>query len=86
MKHPPLIIYTKEEDGQFVSICININFVSQGKTIKESLNKLANGIDSYLSYIAQYHADELDKYLKRDVHPDIAVEFISNLKNRGIII
>ena len=74
--------YTKqEEDGRFVSICVNLSLFAQGKTSDESMKKLFETIDIYLRHVAEQHMDEWDKYTNRLAGPEIVEEYTSVLES-----
>ena len=67
--------YTKEEDGRFVSICVNLSLFAQGKSQDESMKKLFKNIKAYLKGITEKYADDWVEHAERDTAPEIVEEF-----------
>ena len=73
--------YTKEEDGRFVSICVNLSLFAQGKSADESMKKLFKNINTYLKGITEKYADDWVEHAERDTDPEIVEEFKSLLES-----
>jgi len=65
----------REDDGRFVSVCINLSLTAQGKTAEESVRKLTEAIDVYLDYKIEKYPDNWEQKIYRSSHPDLIKEF-----------
>lgn len=73
--------YTKEEDGIYTAICINMSLFGQGKTPEEALKKVIKAIDSYINFVLEKHPNERKKYLYRPAPANLIREYKQGIKN-----
>lgn len=76
--------YTKQEQGQWVAVCIDLNIVAQGDTPDEAKEECRELILAYLKYIAEKHSNELAKYIPR-LAPREMIDEYNSIVSRLIV-
>ena len=67
--------YTKKENGHWVSVCIDLNVVSQGATLKEAQSQCKEMVKEYIDYILATYPNEVDRYIPRLAPEEMIDEF-----------
>ena len=72
----------KREGNQYVSLCVELDVASCGKTKKKAIEGLKNAIEAYIEYMSsQKHSKEI----YRPVPMDELRNFLFPVKNEPII-
>jgi predicted RNase H-like HicB family nuclease len=71
----PLRGYTKPEGDGFVAICIDLDIVAQGKTLKEATQVCGELIEEYIAFVLENYPDKVQHYIPRLAPKEIVSEY-----------
>ena len=71
----PLRGYTKQEGSGFVAICIDLDIVAQGKTLKEATQVCGELIEEYIAFVLENYPDKIQQYIPRLAPEEIVAEY-----------
>lgn len=69
--------YAKQEDDHWVSICIDLNIVTQGNSAKEAIQKNSEMIDEYIEFIFENYPEQFQKMINRPAPNEFIEEYYS---------
>jgi predicted RNase H-like HicB family nuclease len=71
----PLRGYTKPEGDGFVAICVDLDIVAQGKTLKEATQICSELIEEYIAFVLENYPDKIQQYIPRLAPEEIVAEY-----------
>ena len=72
----------KRESNQYVSLCVELDVASCGKTKRQAIEGLKNAIEAYIEYMS---SEMRDKEIYRPVPMHELRNFLFSVKNEPII-
>lgn len=72
----------KRESNQYVSLCVELDVASCGKTKREAIEGLKNAIEAYIEYMS---SEMRDKEIYRPVPLHALRNFLFSVKNEPVI-
>lgn len=72
----------KRESNQYVSLCVELDVASCGKTKREAIEGLKNAIEAYIEYMS---SEMRDKEIYRPVPLHALRNFFFSVKNEPVI-
>ena len=77
--------FSKKDEDQWVSICIDLNLAAQADTQKESRSKLESMVRTYLYEANNCHSKYKDQLLKRKAPWSIRLEYYKILALKSLL-